>query len=1041
MELDAVSLNATAQALVSGRDDARSHSSLPPNPFVGLRPFESGEGLLFFGRREQIIELLQQLHRTRFLSIVGSSGCGKSSLIRAGLIPKLKAGFLIEDKDQWLKATMKPGDAPLYNLAQAVLGALSGEPPADAEVSSLVEEIEVSGLQALVERLTPRLDHADTNFLLLVDQFEEIFRFGSYAEDDAQAYANADPARLRVEATDRERRRDEAAEFVSLMLGLAQQKTLPIYVVMTMRSDFLGDCDAFYDLPQAMNRSQYLVPRLTRQQRQEAIENPIRLYGAQIAPRLLDRLLNDVGDDSDQLPVMQHALMRTWEEWQRHRSGAIDIHHYEAVGTIKDALWRDADKALEGMSERELIITAHLFQALTDVDAKGRRLRRPAKFSEVQAITGASAEEVDRIVERFRSDNRSFLTKTDERLEDDPLIDISHESLIRQWKKLRDWVDVEAESREQYTRLAGAALRYYAPKRTEAPWSDPPLQVALDWREKHKPNEAWARRYHPAFADAMKFLDESLAKREADAAAAELHREMEAQRERDELEKAKLYAEQQRKSAHRLRFLTVGLLIFSLLAALTAYYAVSARRKMNATQAAAETAREANKAYNRTKIKEAREKFLEAIEQYRALKDMDAVAFFNGELGNMLLEQETKDEVKLGLAYLEEASKVYRQNNNIESWASTLIKIGEALLANEVLDIDDDDKTSTPSAPDAGGTTKGAKEQARRGRFTQALGRYCSALEGFKSAGNPEGQIKAYTAIGQFFDRINEDIKVGDDCPTLNEALLDKPGEENNYRQKDKSIKAFSQTLPLYRQLIRQQVGDQEEVGRLRGDLAKMLLIIGNRYMSIKEPQSAKDMYETALAIYREIGDGEKEAELLADIGSGLVMRAPEEGEKYLLRAADAYRRLGDFRAEARALVSLGRATDPFEDKDGKQQQKTLDVLNRAIAIYEGLKDRQGMAFAYKLIAGMQSRTNPAAALQTYRQALSLYEAENDLSGQVSTHDDIADLQEKQGQYAQAIESYTKAAELVKSGGPSGFTEYVQEKIDALKAKMKGSPK
>lgn len=280
MELDAVSLNATAQALVSGRDDARSHSSLPPNPFVGLRPFESGEGLLFFGRREQIIELLQQLHRTRFLSIVGSSGCGKSSLIRAGLIPKLKAGFLIEDKDQWLKATMKPGDAPLYNLAQAVLGALSGEPPSDGEVSSLVEEIEVSGLQALVERLTPRLVHADTNFLLLVDQFEEIFRFGSYAEDEAQTDANADPARLRVEATDRERRRDEAAEFVSLMLGLAQQKTLPIYVVMTMRSDFLGDCDAFYDLPQAMNRSQYLVPRLTRQQRQEAIENPIRLYGA-----------------------------------------------------------------------------------------------------------------------------------------------------------------------------------------------------------------------------------------------------------------------------------------------------------------------------------------------------------------------------------------------------------------------------------------------------------------------------------------------------------------------------------------------------------------------------------------------------------------------------------------------------------------------------------------------------------------------------------------------------------------------------------------
>ncbi|HEX8424457.1 MAG TPA: hypothetical protein VF634_13650, partial [Pyrinomonadaceae bacterium] len=600
MKLDAVSLNATAQALVSGHGDAaRSSSSLPPNPFVGLRPFESGEGLLFFGRREQIVELLQQLHRTRFLSIVGSSGCGKSSLIRAGLIPKLKGGFLIEDKDQWLKATMKPGDAPLHNLALAVLGALSDAPPSEAEVKSLVEEIEVSGLQALVERLTPRLEHADTNFLLLVDQFEEIFRFGSYAEDDAGTDAPADLAKQRVEATDRERRRDEAAEFVSLMLGLAQQKTLPIYVVMTMRSDFLGDCDAFYGLPQAMNRSQYLVPRLTRQQRQEAIENPIRLYGASIAPRLLDRLLNDVGDESDQLPVMQHALMRTWEEWQRHRSGPIDIHHYEAVGTIKDALWRDADKALEGMSERELTITEHLFQALTDVDAKGRRLRRPAKFGEVQAITGASAEEVYAIVERFRSDNRSFLVMTDERLEDDPLIDISHESLIRQWKTLRDWVDAEAEAREQYTRLAGAALRYYAPKRTEALWSDPPLQLALDWREKYEPNEAWARRYHPAFAEAMKFLDESRAKREADAAAAELHREMEAKRERDELENARLYAEQQLKSARRLRWLTVGLLVFSVVAAGTAAFAAiawtQAKRARNEVQVALDRAQTSEK--------------------------------------------------------------------------------------------------------------------------------------------------------------------------------------------------------------------------------------------------------------------------------------------------------------------------------------------------------------------------------------------------------------------------------------------------------------
>src|SRR5262245_33251738 len=97
-------------------------NAFPSNPFVGLRPFDSDEALLFFGRREQTVELLQQLHRTHFIAVVGSSGCGKSSLIRAGLIPKLKAGFLVHDLDQWRVAVMKPGDAPIRNLATALLG-------------------------------------------------------------------------------------------------------------------------------------------------------------------------------------------------------------------------------------------------------------------------------------------------------------------------------------------------------------------------------------------------------------------------------------------------------------------------------------------------------------------------------------------------------------------------------------------------------------------------------------------------------------------------------------------------------------------------------------------------------------------------------------------------------------------------------------------------------------------------------------------------------------------------------------------------------
>ena len=94
------------------------------NPFVGLRPFESTESLLFFGRQEQTLELLQRLHQHHFVAVVGSSGSGKSSLIRAGLIPSLKAGYLVDDRDYWMINILKPGENPLYNLAESILSQL-----------------------------------------------------------------------------------------------------------------------------------------------------------------------------------------------------------------------------------------------------------------------------------------------------------------------------------------------------------------------------------------------------------------------------------------------------------------------------------------------------------------------------------------------------------------------------------------------------------------------------------------------------------------------------------------------------------------------------------------------------------------------------------------------------------------------------------------------------------------------------------------------------------------------------------------------------
>ncbi len=462
-------------------------SKLPPNPFVGLRPFEAEESLLFFGRHEQTLELLQRLHESRFVAVVGSSGSGKSSLVRAGLIPKLQAGFLVEDRDTWHVARMQPRDQPFQNLVDSLLGVAGGGPEKASE--EMLDEVRETGGQCIVDRLRPTLG-ATGNLLLLVDQFEEVFRFIS---------TRSLPHHQSVI--------EEAADFVSVMLGMAQQRELPVYVIMTIRSDFLGDCDTFLGLPEAMNKSQYLVPRLTRQQRREAIEGPVRLYDGQVRARLTDRLLNETVDVRDDLPVLQHALMRTWEFWKRNGRDALDVKHYEAVGTIREALSRDAEAALDGLGEDQVFLAKRLFQTLTTTDSAHRYIRRPARLSVVVERTGAAAEDLWEIVTRFRSGGRSFLVVSTEKLEEDPLLDISHESLIRQWGRLKGWVEEELESARVYRRLAETAELHAAGR--AGLYRDPDLQLALDWKERETPTASWAHAYHDGYEGALRFLDES----------------------------------------------------------------------------------------------------------------------------------------------------------------------------------------------------------------------------------------------------------------------------------------------------------------------------------------------------------------------------------------------------------------------------------------------------------------------------------------------------------------------------------------------------
>ena len=208
----------------SGHSTRLVDTELPPQPFVGLRPFDHADSPVFFGRDEQTASILQRLHRTHFLAVIGASGSGKSSLVRAGLIPKLEAGFLVEDRDQRAIVEMNPGTEPIQRLADAIVHADSGESAAD-QGGRLAAAIRRGGTSAILERLRERDSDGRCNTLLLVDQFEEVFRFGEGLAQRAPSVQTVD--------------------LVSLILALAAQRDVPVYVVLTMRADFLGNCDAF----------------------------------------------------------------------------------------------------------------------------------------------------------------------------------------------------------------------------------------------------------------------------------------------------------------------------------------------------------------------------------------------------------------------------------------------------------------------------------------------------------------------------------------------------------------------------------------------------------------------------------------------------------------------------------------------------------------------------------------------------------------------------------------------------------------------------
>lgn len=390
-----------ASLAVRHKDLAETHDSSTANPFKGLRSFEESDAADFFGRDRLLSEVIRRIDGgERLIALVGISGSGKSSVVKAGVLPALRKAA-IEGSDRWLIAEMVPGSRPMLELEAALLRS-TFDPP-----DTLTEQLAAPNIGLL--RAALRILPGGSRLLLVIDQFEELF---TLVDDEV-----------------------ERATFLDLLGPALDDPHGRITVLLTLRADFYDRPLSYPSFAERLDDGIVNVPSLTPDELERSAQEPMRQAHVAIEPSLLTALLTDVIGQPGALPLFQYTLTMLYD---RRVDGVVTLESYRALGGLAGALAQRAEDLWGRLNGPEQLAARQLFLRLVTITGRRDWSRRRVNASELTSLR-QDLVAMQRVIETFGE--HRLLAFDRDHVSGSPTVEVAHEALLTEWPRLREWIN------------------------------------------------------------------------------------------------------------------------------------------------------------------------------------------------------------------------------------------------------------------------------------------------------------------------------------------------------------------------------------------------------------------------------------------------------------------------------------------------------------------------------------------------------------------------------------------------------------------------